>query len=72
MHYEFEIAKVRQAELVAEYCHPQEREGVTVQVPNILNRMMMALVRLGSHSEHISQPAGNGRVQQASTAAVAK
>jgi hypothetical protein len=63
MYFEFERAKQRHAELDAKYNHPQEFDGVTVPVPNILDRMVMALVRRGSHDEHILQPTGHGRVQ---------
>jgi hypothetical protein len=41
--YEFEIARAKHAELDAKYKQSQECEGVTVQVPNILDRALWAI-----------------------------
>ena len=62
MFYEFEIAKAKHAELDAKYTHPREVEGVTVRVPNILDRAVWAVQAVLAHrvTKHKrSNPAGS-------------
>jgi hypothetical protein len=42
MFNQIEIARARYIDLEAKYHYPREVEGMTVQAPNMIDRMMMA------------------------------